>query len=160
MKIISKEDFNKFVDALIQDKELRVEGVKSKKEKFVFGSIESSKELRLDYDVTILPPKKYFLPQYETMMEFDLSNPLNIKETSNGKKLVLIGVHPYDIIAIKQMDCYFLDTDISTSYLKRRKNTIIIGSDVLKVSDRAFFGCMNTDKVENGYDLFLSPSLL
>lgn len=156
MKILSKNDFNDFIDALIADKVYDVQGVKAKGSAFVFDTLDSAKELRLDYDTTILPPKKYFLPQYETMMEFDLDDPFNLKESKPEKPRIIIGVHPYDIIAIRQMDSYFLDSDISKSYLNRRKNTIIIGSDVLHVGEKAFFGNMGTGEIHSGYDLFIT----
>jgi len=156
MKIVSKEDFLAFVNALIKDGGMDIEGVKSKDGRFVYGPLESASELRLDYDVTILPPKKYFLPQYETMMKFDLADPFSMKKPENQKKKVIIGMHPYDIIALRQMDSYFLDTDVSTTYLKRRKNTLIIGTDPLNVSEKAFFGIMGTGEVHSGYDLFIT----
>lgn len=156
MKIVSKKDFSAFVNALIKDSSMEIDGVKEKDGKFVFGPLESADELRLDYDVTILPPKKYFLPQYETMMKFDLSNPFAVEKTEYPKRKIIVGVHPYDIVAIRQMDSYFLDTDICTPYLRRRKNTLIIGSDPLTVSEKAFFGVMGTGSVHSGYDLFLT----
>jgi len=156
MKVISKKDFNEFVEQLINDSSYEVHGPKAKGEKFAFGNLESVEDLRLDYDITILPPKKYFLPQYETLMEFSMDKPFDLKEKDSQKPLILIGVHPYDIIAIKQMDTYYLDSEISRGYLKKRKNTIIIGSDALNVHDRAFFGSMDTGHVEDGYDLFLT----
>ncbi len=156
MKILSKNDFNDFVNALIKDNEFDVQGVKAKGNAFVFDTLESAKELRLDYDTTILPPKKYFLPQYETMMEVDLKNPFDPKGPVSEKPRILLGVHPYDINAIRQMDMYYLDSDVSKSYLNRRRNTIIIGSDVLTVSEKAFFGSMGTGNIESGYDLFIT----
>ena len=156
MKILSKNDFNDFIDALIADKAYDVQGVKAKGDSFVFDTLDTAKELRLDYDTTILPPKKYFLPQYETMMEFDMDDPFNLRESEPEKPRILVGVHPYDIIAIRQMDSYFLDSDISESYLKRRKNTIIIGSDVLTVGEKSFFGSMGTGSVHSGYDLYIT----
>lgn len=156
MKILMKDDFKAFVNALIADTSLETVGVKAKGQKFVFDSLDSADELRLDYDVTILPPKKYFLPQYETIVQFDLSQPFSAKRPEFPKKRVIIGVHPYDIAAIRQMDSYFLDSDITEAYLRRRKNTIIIGSDVLNVSQTAFFGDMKTGEVKSGYDLFIT----
>ena len=41
-------------------------------------------------------------------------------------------------------------------YLRRRKNTLIIGCDAMKVQGRAFFGEMGTGVVQSGYDLFLT----
>lgn len=156
MKILSKNDFNDFVDALIADTTYDVHGVQAKGDTFVFDPLESAKDLRLDYDTTILSPKKYFLPQYETMMEFHLDDPFNLRKPEKEKPRIIIGVHPYDIVAIQQMDIYFLDSDISKSYLDRRKNTIIIGSDVLNVHEKAFFGIMETGTVHSGYDLLIT----
>jgi sulfite reductase subunit B len=156
MKIASKEDFLAFVDVLIEDESMDVEGVKAKGEKFVFGTLESADELRLDYDVTILPPKKYFLPQREPLMTFDLSQPFSVKKVKDQRKQVIIGVHPYDIVAIRQMDTYFLDTNVDDSYLERRKNTVIIGLNVVNVAEKAFFGDMGTGVVDSGYDLMLT----
>jgi sulfite reductase subunit B len=157
MKVMSKGDFLAFVDVLIEDENLDVEGVKAKGDKFVFGPLDSAKELRLDYDVTILPPKKYFLPQYETIVEFDLSHPFEARRPEHPEtKKVLVGVHPYDIIAIQQMDSYFLDTDITELFFRRRKNTLIIGLDVNNVAEKAFFGDMGTGQVDAGFDLFIT----
>ena len=156
MKILGKNDFKAFVNTLIKDSGMDVEGVKVKGEKFVFGPLESADELRLDYDVTLLPPKKYFLPQYEQLMTFDLSQPFRVERPEFPRRKIIIGVHPYDIVAIKQMNGYFLDTDISANYLRRRKNTLIIGCDVMKVHEKAFFGEMGTGVVHSGYDLFLT----
>ena len=79
MKIISKEDFTNFVNAVINDGSWNVVGVKSKGSKFAFEPLESASELRLDYDVTLLPPKKYFFPQRETLFTYDLSNGFSAK---------------------------------------------------------------------------------
>ena len=156
MKVLSKTDFHVFVDALIRDSGMEVEGAKAKEGKFAFGRLESGAELRLNYDTTLLPIKKYFLPQYETMMKFDLSNPFAAQQPDFPARKILLGVHPYDIVALRQMDSYFLDTEMSGAFMKRRKNTLIVGSDVLTVSSKAFFGCMGTGAVHSGYDLFLT----
>jgi len=156
MKILSKEDFSAFVNALIADASMDIEGVKAKGQKFVFGPLDSAGELRLDYDMTILPPKKYFLPQYETMMTFDAAG---VKAEPAPKKKVIIGVHPYDIMAIMQMDKYFFDTNVDEAYLKKRKNSIIIGQIPINVSEKAFFGNMSQlfdAQPELAFDLMLA----
>ena len=40
MKILGKDDFKAFVNALIRDSGMDIEGVKVKGEKFVFGPLE------------------------------------------------------------------------------------------------------------------------
>lgn len=156
MKSISKEGLNSFVTALIQDETYDVHGVQAKGKKFVFAPLESSEDLRLDYDVTILPPKKYFLPQYEEMMEFKLTNDFSVTPQKIEKTKILIGVHPYDIIALEQTDKVYLDEKKDDFYEKRRKNTIIIGVDIQKVSEHSFAGSLGTHYVESGFDLMLT----
>ncbi|MBU7024418.1 MAG: hypothetical protein HXS40_09660 [Theionarchaea archaeon] len=144
LKIVSRKEFMKFVDNLIQEGSLEVHGVKSKGTKFVFGQLSSADELRLDYDVTILPPKKYFLPPYESMMRFDLFQPFSIEEKKERPRRVIIGVHPYDIVALQQMDAYYTNTHVDDLYLANRKATLIVGLNVVTVSKKAFFGDMGT----------------
>ncbi|MBU7013895.1 MAG: 4Fe-4S dicluster domain-containing protein [Theionarchaea archaeon] len=156
LKIVLKKDFAAFLDSLIEDESLEVHGVKSKDTKFVFGPLESADELRLDYDVTVIPPKKYFLPLYESMMHFDVSQPFWVQASEDVPKRVIIGVHPYDIVAIRQMDTYYTDSFVDDLYVRRRKNTLIVGVTVANVSEKAFFGDMGTGIVDSGFDLMLT----
>ncbi len=156
MKAIPKKELFAFVDALIETESMNVEGPKAKGEKFVFGPLESSNELRLDYDVTILPPKKYFLPQYEDILSYDLSQPFSVEKKEKRTPTVIVGMHPYDIVAIQQMDTYYFDTFVDDAYLQKRKNAIIIGLNVTNVAEKAFFGDMGTGSVDSGYDLMLT----
>src|SRR3990172_7273334 len=103
MKIIAKENFNKFV----------------------FAPLESSNELRLDYDVTLLPPKKYFFPQRETLFTYDLTGGFSAKGlTAEAKTTVIIGVHPYDIVALLHMDEVFRETKSDPYYFDKRNSSI------------------------------------
>ncbi|MFO7678404.1 MAG: 4Fe-4S dicluster domain-containing protein [Thermoplasmatota archaeon] len=156
MKTISKKDFDVFLNALIADTSYEVIGVKAKENKFVFDELFDASDLRLDYDVTILPPKKYFLPQYEKLMQFDLNESFNVKKQSFEKKRIIVGMHPYDIIALEQTDKVYLDSQEDNFYKKRRENTLIIGSDILNVSPRSFAKSMNTNVTDKGFDLLLT----
>jgi sulfite reductase subunit B len=156
VKIIAKKDLNSFVDALIKDKTHETVGIKAKGERFVFGPLENADELRLDYDVSILPPKKYFLPQHETLMNFNLEKPFDVQESDVEKPLVIVGMHPYDIIALEQTDKLYLDSQKDDFYKKRRDNTIIIGVDIQNVSERSFAASMKTNVTESGFDLMLT----
>jgi len=155
IKIIAKKNFNSFVNNLIKG-EHEVIGVKTKGERFVFDLLEDAGKLRLNYDVTILPPKKYFLPQCENLMNFNLEKSFDVEESDVGKPRIIIGIHPYDIIALEQMDKVYLDSQKDDFYKKRRDNTIIIGVDVQKVSDRSFAASMKTNVTETGFDLMLT----
>lgn len=155
IKKMSRDDWDFFINNLINNSNYEVIGVKAKGKRFIFAPLESADELRLDYDTTILPPKKYFLPQYEDLLSFDLSKP-SINSRLEDKKRILIGVHPYDIIALQQMDKVYFDTYIDRFYKSRRENTIIIGSDILNIYGRSFADSMNTHVVSSGYDLMVT----
>ena len=116
MKVMAKNNWLSFINRLITEDGSEVYGVKSKGQKFVYGELDSANELRLDYDVTILPPKKYFLPPCEDLMKFDLSKPFDVKEVPDRTKRILIGVHPYDLIAIQQMDKVYLGENPDDNY--------------------------------------------
>jgi sulfhydrogenase subunit beta (sulfur reductase) len=126
VKTITKKDFSLFVNALIKEGTYDVVGVKSKDKRYVFDTLDSAEELQLDYDVTILPPKKYFLPQYEQLLKFSLKKPFEATETLEAKPRIIIGVHPYDIIALQQTDIHYLDSQQDNFYKQRRDSTIII----------------------------------
>ena len=156
MKIVSKEDFKNFVNALIADNSWNVIGVKSKGNKFAFGPLESSDELRLDYDVTLLPPKKYFFPQRETLFTYNLSGSVSAKSAEELKPLIIIGVHPYDIVALLHMDEIFRETKSDPYYFKKRESSIIIGVNIQNMSKWNFSSAMGCETIDYGYDLMVT----
>ena len=156
MRVISKEDFDSFVSSIINDDSLNVIGVKSKGDKFAFGTLESASDLRLDYDVTLLPPKKYFFPQRETLVTYDVATGFAAKDPADLKSTVMLGVHPYDIAALLQMDEIFRETKSDPYYFEKRKSSIIIGVNIQNMSERCFAPQMGCATIENGYDLMLT----
>ena len=60
IKTFSEKEMLNFVDKLIDSKTYEIIGPKSKGERYVFDKIDNVNEIKLDYDLTILPPKKYF----------------------------------------------------------------------------------------------------
>jgi sulfite reductase subunit B len=156
IKTISKNELNNFINKLIQNKNYDIVGVKSKGLRYVFDQLENANELRLDHDVTIIPPKKYFLPQYETLMKYDLQKQFEVKPNDEIKPRIIIGIHPYDVIALEQMDKVYLDSQKDDFYKKRRENTLLIASDIQNVSERSFASSMNTNTTDKNFDLLLT----
>ena len=62
--ILKKTDFNEFIEKLAKIKPVVAPVAKGKKS-FAFAEVTTGKEVAVDYIPTILPPKKYFLPQKE-----------------------------------------------------------------------------------------------
>ena len=156
VEIITKKELYLFINHLIKDDSYDVVGVKEKGARFAFEPLENASELRLDYDVTILPPKKYFLPQYEKLFNYNLGKPFDLTKVNTQKPLIIIGVHPYDIIALQQADIFYLDSPKDDFYKNRRENAIIIGVDMQQVSKRSFAESMNTHVTDSGFDLLLT----
>ena len=150
---VTKDQFKAFVSALVGSDE-KIVGVQAKGDKFAFGELTDADDLRLDYDVTILPPKKYMLPQKETLLQFEVGGAAQTVE--KGTKKILLGVHPYDMVAINQMDELFSQDEYDTHYMNRRKNITIIACDVVTPSEYVFAASMNTATCDKGYDILLT----
>jgi len=154
-RTIEKKNFPPFIDNLI--KAMEVVGVREKAEgKYEFAALGSASQLRLDYDVTVLSPKKYLLPPRETLLRFKTGKPVHCEPVLESQPLAIVGVHPYDLKATSQLDRIFADANRDEHYLKRRQETLIIGADIKRSSPSAFCKSMNSATIQEGFDLFLT----
>lgn len=156
MHSMMPEQWLAFVNGLIQDDHREIIGVQAKGERFYFAELKNAGDLRLDHDVTLLPPKKFMLPTHEELIRFDISKPFDVSLPPPDTPRVLIGLHPYDIIAIQQMDALYLSPPADDVYEARRKNTLIIASDILRIGKRSFAGSLGTHVATSGYDLLIT----
>jgi sulfite reductase subunit B len=152
--VITKEDFRRFIKNL--SKKMEIIGVKEKQGKYIYGPVNNYNELRLNYDVTINPPTRYFLPARETLLSYKLNDSEQGIPVIDAPARVLVGVHPYDIKAIELLDEVYMMTNKDPNYSSRRQNTLIIGVDCLNPSEKSFAPSMGTHIAESGYDLFLT----
>jgi ferredoxin len=152
VKKIGKRDFSDFVEALIRKE--RVFGVQAKGDRFDYALLESAQDLRLNYDVTLQPPRKFFLPPSEVLMTFEVGGAY--QSQYDDQPFILLGVHPYDMIAINQMDELFRQDNYDTHYMTRRNNATIVACDVAQPSEHVFASSMGTAVVKEGYDVLLT----
>jgi sulfhydrogenase subunit beta (sulfur reductase) len=152
IKKISKSAFTSFVDELISRH--RVMGVQAKGDRFDFDALESAKDLRLDYDRTIQPPKQYFLPPVEPLLTFEAGG--GYKSVFDDGEFILIGIHPYDMVAINQLDKIFIQDNCDSHYMRRRNSATIIATDVVTPSKNVFAASMGTATVKDGFDILLT----
>jgi NAD-dependent dihydropyrimidine dehydrogenase PreA subunit len=151
IKKIPEQQLNEWVDGLIR--QTTVIGVKAERERFVFGPLTDAADLRLDYDVTALPPRQFLQPPCETLLSFTAQG---YQSVGDDHPFVLFGVHPYDVVAICQMDAVFSQDNADTHYLHRRENATIVAVDVQKASPTVFAGAMGNSHVESGWDILLT----
>lgn len=122
--------------------------------RFKYVQLKRARDLRLDFDVTLVSPKKFFLPQREVLIRFEK----NQYESAmpGGEPFILFGVHPYDVAAIQQMDDVFQSDSYDVHYMERRKRATIVAVDVQNPSPNVFAACMNTAVAEDGFDVLLT----
>ncbi|MFH0964772.1 MAG: 4Fe-4S dicluster domain-containing protein [Planctomycetota bacterium] len=154
-RILEKKDFDRFVSSLIGER--RVVGPVAKGPKFVFDAIESPADLRLDYNVSMQSPRKYFLPPREMLLSFRKDPGISVKPVLKAEPLVIVGAHPCDVTAVSLFDAIFSQGVPDPHYLERRKNALIIGLDCqCPCDDVSFCHDMRSLYVTEGYDLFLT----
>jgi NAD(P)H-flavin reductase/NAD-dependent dihydropyrimidine dehydrogenase PreA subunit len=122
----------------------------------VFGPVNNADELKLDYDQTILPPKKFFHPPLETLFSFK-GRQMVERESIETEKRVILGVHACDVSALKILDRVFGDTYPDPHYQEQRENTLIVALNCTKPCQNGFCTSFNTGpKVKDGFDLALT----
>ena len=121
--------------------------------RFIFAEISNADEVRLDYDTTILPPKKLFFPTKQDLLTFDSEGG---KSCIDPKEQVLFGVHPHDVKAIDMADTFYKDNHADNNYLANREATKIIASTVQNHYKNAFFGSVCTELEAKGHDALLT----
>jgi sulfhydrogenase subunit beta (sulfur reductase) len=152
-RVMDKSRLPDLVAGLSADFE--VLGPVAKGEKFVFAPLGDPADLRLDYDTTLLPPKKFFVPPAENLMEFQTADNEVTSAQIDSADRVLFGLHPCDINALMLMDNVFLGEYEDPYYKARRDSTLIVGVSCTPNS-KCFCNSWGTDEVHAGFDIFLS----
>jgi hypothetical protein len=150
-RFLKDAEFDSFVEGMM--KAAAVYAPVSRKHRFVFAPVASSKDVRLDYDVTILPPKKVIFPVRQDLVTFGPNGP---GTAIQPEPRILFGVHFYDIKAIDMLDLLFRENNEDWNYLAQRELTTIVGSSVQSVSDRSFWGTVGRGVKPMGHDAFLT----
>lgn len=122
---------------------------------YIFDVIEDPQDVVLDYPITILSPKKYFLPSKETLFTFDVEANEVTDFQLDVRPRVLFGVHSCDMHAIERLDAAFMDGRYTDPYYRaRREATLIVGVGCMPNAN-CFCHRVDSDEAPKGYDLFL-----
>lgn len=153
LKILPKSEMPGWIEDLSM--EFRIFGPAPIQNEFGFKQIKSYPEMALNYNTTILPPKKALTPQREDLLTFDNADN-HAKALIDETPTVLFGVHTCDLHGI-----YFLDTVFGRDYpdqhyFSRRDNTVIVSLECLKpCTEYAFCKDMGTYTVPANFDLHM-----
>lgn len=154
--VVSKKKIPDFLDAII-GKGFKVIAPVGIKDGTNFRQIKEGKEVKLDYINTVYSPKKFFIPDEETLFNYDLEKG-EVREKVDRDRRVLFGIRPCDVHGLLVLDKVFSDKFGDSYYNRKRKNTIIIAINCSKSGENCFCQSMGTDRLEEGYDLLLSDA--
>ena len=121
--------------------------------KYAFRRLTRWSDARLDYQRTLLPPKKYFLPPKDTLFQYREGQGYVPCDVAADRRIILFGVHPCDIYGLNILDQVFSGKYNDPYYQTRRKNIAIIGIDCTP-DEHCFCRSMRADFVDRGFDLF------
>ena len=153
--IIRKTDLKRWFDSL--KPKAKIYGPRKKENAFVFGPVQEFGEMSLVYIPTILPPKKYYFPQKESLFKFKI-NPFGTgKAIEAFEEFILFGVHTCDIAGIQCMDVVFNEKPPDPNYLNRKEKMTIIGIECMDYCDKyASCTAVGTHVYKGGYDIMLT----
>ena len=148
---LKESEFPSFLKNLL--KSTKVIGPTAKKNKFVFKELESPEELRLDYDTTILPAKKFIFPPKQDLVKFAKGK---MSSCIAPTPQVILGLHFYEVKAIDMLDELFKQGHADRNYLANREMTTIVATNIQRVSERAFWASVGTEMPFSGHDAFMT----
>lgn len=117
-----------------------------------FNPVTSLAALRLDYQRTLLPAKKYLFPPHTKTLHFDPVSGYSQAKTA-GETVILFGLHPCDLAAIAYLDRVFLEVCPDPLYESRRNRLVLVGISC-EPDEYCFCGELDTASVP--FDIFLS----
>ena len=153
---LQKNLFNDFIESLVSNTKV-VAPVTKGNNQFSFQEVSRGEQIALNYIPTVLPPKKYSIPQYEVLVEYDASRGQKMQPVVEVEDLLLFGIHTCDLAGIQCLDVVFSDRPKDLNYLIRRGYVTIIGLECNNYCDSyASCGLMGNFLPHGGYDLFFT----
>ena len=154
--ILKKEDFSGFISRLSWMHKVAAP-VSRGHNNFAFDEVTSAEQITLKYIPTVLPPKKYFMPQQETLLEFNTRMGIDVIPVAEFEKIVLFGLHTCDLAGIQCLNMVFSERPRDYNYLMRKREISIIGLECNEYCDGyASCGLVNSNLPNGGDDLFFT----
>lgn len=149
------EKISAFVTHLMNQKPVFAPHRKGQKS-FAFAKTENPEDVVLAYNRTMHSVKKFFLPPREELLSFNLKDNSFTAPTTEPSNAIYLGVHSYDLAAVKRLDYNFTEGNPEKNYLTRRQGAIFIGVS-FEPDDFHFSGSVGIYPHDNaGCDIFLT----
>ncbi len=152
-KIMPKTAFPGWVERL--QSHHRVVGPRQKHGQYVFDVIENVADLALHYSNSVLPPKKYLVPQKEVLLNYRLDGS-QLEIATEPEPTVILGVHTCDVHALKLFDRIFSQGFTDQHYQAHRESVTLVSIECLETcSANSFCRDMGTASATDGFDLHM-----
>lgn len=157
--LIKKEQFFPWLEALHQ--EFRLIGPVEENGFYTFAEIQSVKDLALNYDNTMLGPRKFIYHPEEKICAFrQTPEGFAIEHLGKASPQILVGVHSCDLHAILVLDKVFLKKGFQDrNYRMWREATVIMGIHCTGICPHCFCASMGTGPLfepKEVYDFLLT----
>jgi len=154
--LVAKNDFLDLIDRAINDGKNMVAPIRQENQAN-FRRIKSTKEILWGGPQTVMPPKAFFFPQEEELIQYEVDGEIRIEAAVEGKPVVLLGIHSCDINGIALLSKVFAEKNLDENYLKKREFATIVGVECLVPCSTESF-CYRKGSVLpwEGFDLFLT----
>ncbi len=152
-KVLDKKHLSKFFEVL-QDTGTIYAPIQLSSKTHSFQKVDSLDQVDLDYNRTMIPPKKLFISPEETIFTFNQDTEKYAEPPQQPDELVLFGVHSCDIHALNLLARVFLEEFKDKYYSDRRDRTVLIGLSCTP-DDYCFCKSTATSYVNEGFELFL-----
>jgi sulfhydrogenase subunit beta (sulfur reductase) len=154
--IMKKDMFNDFISRLSEMQKL-IAPVSKGYNNFAFEEVSSGNEIALKYIPTVLPLKKFFMPQRETLLEFKMAKGANAEAVVEYEPMTIFGAHTCDLAGIQCLNMVFSERPKDYNYLTRKNRITLIGLECNDYCDE-YASChlVNASFPSGGYDLFFT----
>jgi len=154
--ILKKSNFEHFISSLALEHKVMAP-VSKGFNNYAFENVTSGKEIALHHIPTILPPKKYFMPQYETVIEYSKRDGLETHGVIEYEKIIIFGVHTCDLAGIQCLNMALSEPPKDINYLARKNKILIFGLECNDYCDEyASCALMGNELPNGGYDAFFT----
>ncbi|MCA9876072.1 MAG: 4Fe-4S dicluster domain-containing protein [Anaerolineales bacterium] len=152
-KIMPKAAFPGWIERL--SGRYRVVGPRQKHGQYVFDEIDDVADLALHYPTSVLPPKKYLVPQKEVLLNYQLDGS-RLELAIEPPPTVILGLHTCDVHALKLFDRIFSQGFTDQHYQAHRESVTLVSMECLETcSANSFCRDMGTASAADGFDLHM-----
>ena len=154
--LLPEKRLNDFLGLLMTDASFVAPVRRKKDDVVVFEELESKQDFeRLDFTVNPqFTAKKFFMPAYEQLFEYDMKNQKLTDKKIRVKQRILFGLRLCDLNAVKIQDDLFIGKQYLDDHYKAAREHIFLIGWYCNTPPSKFCFCESMD-LTNYYDLML-----